>query len=103
MLHFLGGFILGTASISFLLPRLEIKNPRPLVLYFFIILGLVSLLGLLWEYFEFLIDFFFANRGIIPRSQLGLEDTLSDLLMDLLGGAFAHFLFIKHSRSTKNS
>lgn len=50
------------------------------------VLAFVALVGVFWEFFEFVSDFFVESKrsGLF---QMGAADTLSDLFFDLLGGA----------------
>lgn len=95
-MHFLGGFFVAVLflfirkNLSFLFGR------NNLVVDFIIVLGFVSLIGILWEFFEFSLDFIWAKKGVIPLSQISLQDTLGDLFFDLVGGFCARFL---HSAS----
>ncbi|PIT92379.1 MAG: hypothetical protein COU08_02645 [Candidatus Harrisonbacteria bacterium CG10_big_fil_rev_8_21_14_0_10_42_17] len=54
----------------------------------------VALIGVLWEVFEFSFDHLIAARYGIDMSQLGLVDTMGDLVVDLLGGLAAGLLFV---------
>jgi hypothetical protein len=88
----LGGFFI---AVLFLwarknLPFLIGKNN--FFVDFIIVLGFVALIGVLWEFFEYLLDYFFANRGVMPLSQTSLKDTLGDLFFDLVGGFSARFI-----------
>lgn len=58
--------------------------------YFLVILGFVSLIAVLWEFYEFLMKFFFG----LPF-QPSLEDTILDLFLGLFGGVIGAFLFRK--------
>ncbi len=80
-MHFLGGFAVALTSLSLLklakennLIKLNSKI-QPLI-----ILSSVSLIATLWELFEFAIDHL-TNF----QAQLGLADTMLDLLMGLIG------------------
>jgi len=92
-LHFLGGFWLGSMGI-YLLSRINFElNSTAFI--FLILLALVSLGGVFWEFFEYGYDKIFAARGLGPLAQIDIGDTMGDLLMDLLGGILAHFIFLK--------
>lgn len=83
-MHFLGGFSIAYASILVLR---EVRGEVVVKDRFFevmIILGFVCIAAVLWELGEFLVDYFF-NWGW----QLGLEDTLFDLFMGMVGGLVA--------------
>lgn len=55
----------------------------------------VMLVGVGWEWLEFCFDYFFAKDDFMLRAQLGLADTMGDLLMDFIGGLIvgAYFIF----------
>lgn len=57
-------------------------------------LGFVALAGVGWEFFEFLFDVFISSQGYARVAQLGMADTMSDLLFDLLGGLTAWAIII---------
>lgn len=52
----------------------------------FCILGFVALIGIGWEWFEYLFDAFLQARLSWGLAQTSLADTMADLLFDLLGG-----------------
>ena len=59
-----------------------------------------ALIGVLWEFFEFLFDTFVASRTGIELAGPGLKDLLGDLFFDLLGG-FVVTLMMKFSYNKK--
>lgn len=91
-MHFLGGFWL--AGVFFWLNSkfnvIEIqsrnigrnfwKSGFPKLL---LVLGFVALIGVLWEFFEFICDFLILHGQILQR---GAADTIKDLFFDLVGG-----------------
>ena len=57
-----------------------------------IVLGFVSLIGILWELHEFLLDVLFPRiTGMFH--QPSIADTMMDFVMDLLGGVIALIVF----------
>lgn len=91
ILHFLGGASISYMSILFLRffkeeRIIEIKNKFVAV---FIIVSVVSLFAVFWEFYEYLADSFLGTFY-----QLGLEDTLLDLVMGLFGGISVPFLVL---------
>lgn len=89
-MHFLGGFWLAMLFFYFK-PSFEFQNPKfnklpNCLITVIIVLGFVALVGVLWEFFEFLCDAFIAANGYMEASQLGVGDTIGDLFFDLLGG-----------------
>jgi hypothetical protein len=97
VLHFLGGFWLGGVVVFVLFTRIEQGRLRPHILFFLIVLGLVALGGVAWEFFEYGFDFAVTRNGIAPKAQLGVADTMSDLFLDLLGGALAYAVFLRRT------
>jgi uncharacterized membrane protein YjdF len=51
--------------------------------------------GILWEFHEFLFDYFIAKKGRYLFTQLGVVDTMSDLFFDLIGGLTAGLIFLR--------
>ncbi len=66
--------------------------------YWFLISG-TALVGIVWEFYEWSLDQIFPNMGM----QLGLADTLGDLLNDLIGATiFIVFIWYRHRSRSKN-
>jgi hypothetical protein len=84
-MHFLGGFWLAVVFFYFVNPRLQIINYK-LLITLISALGFVALVGVFWEFFEFLCDVFIFSKGYLEVAQQGTADTMSDLFFDLLGG-----------------
>ncbi len=60
-------------------------------------LSFAVFIGVLWEIFEFLMDYFFG----FTMQKSGLVDTMTDLMMDVAGGfviSFLGFLYMKKKR-----
>lgn len=101
MMHFAGGFLVALVMIWRM--HFSGKNSLPALPFVFslvIILGAVSLVGVLWEFYEFLSDKFITKNNYISLMQPGLVDTMKDLALDLSGGLLAGllFLFIRNKR-----
>jgi len=91
-MHFLGGFWLGVIFLYFIMPKLEITDHK-LLITMILVVSFAVLIGVLWEFFEFLSDIFLAGKGIFEISQQGTGDTMSDLFFDLLGGFIAFIIY----------
>ena len=91
VLHFLGGFWIAGLFV-YLVNRsgLTIINDK-FWLKLLLGLGFVALVGVLWEFHEFIADWF-AQKPIMQNE--GPADTITDLFLDLLGGFF--FITICH-------
>jgi len=91
LMHFLGGAWIGLVSIWFFFfsNRVEhtLKNKKNIILTAVIS---VSLIGLLWEVFEFSL-----SKLIVFNELNSIIDTATDLFVDILGAfsASIHFLF----------
>lgn len=86
--HFFGGAWVALATLALRQKfHFQISGNFQRITTFVIMLGIVALVGVLWEFFELILDRYIMHTGFtyLPRV---FEDTLSDLLMDLLGGAF---------------
>lgn len=80
-MHFIGGASIAYASILVLRKvrrEVVIKDRFFEVL---IVLGFVCIVAVVWEFYEFLIDYFFSLNW-----QLSLEDTMADFFFGLTGG-----------------
>ena len=91
-MHFLGGFAIAYTSYLFLRffrekGYMEINNKA---LFTLIIVSLVALIAVLWEFYESLMKYFFDTN-----MQPSLEDTILDLFMGLIGGVVGAWVFRK--------
>jgi hypothetical protein len=79
-MHFIGGFSVGYMVILFLRfwKQEKLLNVENKLIFVFIVIGAVSLIAILWEFYEFFISLFF-NGNIL------YEDTLFDLFMGVFG------------------
>ena len=103
-MHFLGGFLIAMFFIWLNL-RFKILNDFSInqlsnyVITILITLSFVSLIGVLWEFQEFLYDIFISSKTSNIILQLSAADTIKDLFFDFLGGfIFLLFYFIKKAR-----
>lgn len=95
-LHFLGGAWLGffTVWLLFFTRKISIKSSFLFILLF--ILGISALVGVLWEASEFFLDKFLGNVWYGHFMQIDIEDMMTDLFFDLIGGLFAGLIFYKN-------
>jgi len=90
--HFMGGFILAMILSSYMLARIG-KGREEGLKNFLMVVGAATLLGVLWEFFEYAQGQFFLINPKIDILGLGSEaghyaDTMQDLLLDILGASF---------------
>ncbi len=88
VLHFFGGWLVAALFLSFFEGQegSRILSEHKFVLLV-IVLSFTALIGVMWEFYEYLINYF------LQAFEMTLDDTLSDLLMDLLGGLSAGWLY----------
>ena len=98
LLHFAGGFWLAALFVFLLWGRHAEEFPRAPSLSLLVLISLVSLGGVLWEFFEFGYDTFFALPSSLPIAQMGQRDTMEDLFLDILGALAAHWFFLKNNK-----
>jgi hypothetical protein len=104
-MHFLGGIL---AALTFIwlwrkyFPNFSPKGAEQIsslggsenLFALLLILSFVALVGVLWEFAEFLFDVFISAGGYARVVQQDAVDTLTDLLFDLLGGLTAAITFL---------
>lgn len=105
VMHILGGLVLSLFVLWFY----GLYDPRglaesPELLLFALAVSAVILIGLFWELFEFTTDAF--NRlSLVPKEifalQVGVIDTLTDLLSDIAGAFIGSLIFLKLCRRKK--
>ena len=101
-MHFLGGFWTAMAFVylifnyQFPIPSEFLK--QNFLSFLIITLSFVALIGVLWEFYEFLSDVFLSSKEYAQIFQQGAADTIGDLFFDLLGGTFFSLAFKLFSR-----
>ena len=92
-MHFLGGFLLVIIFFYFWrFAHISIGNVFGALV---LTLGFVALIGVFWEFYEFLHDFYLLTGGKISVFQSSFADTVKDLFFDLVGGTTAFAIFYK--------
>ena len=91
-MHFLGGL---SVAITYCLLLKFFQSEKYLgktnkAVFFLFVISLVVFTAVLWEFFEFII-----TQLSSFNAQIGLEDTMLDLFMGLIGGICGYFLPIK--------
>jgi len=89
--HFAGGLLVFViAWVAFSHFNIEISGGA--IANFIVFLSIVALVGVLWEFTEFIADRYFIQSGLTYRPGI-YEDTLADFVFDLLGGAFGFMIY----------
>lgn len=86
-LHLAGGvWLAGLFYYLFVQKKAALHYTDNFAVTLVLALGFVALVGVLWEFYEYLYDVFAAGRHGLFNVQAGLSDTLKDLINDLIGG-----------------
>ncbi len=96
-MHFLGGFAMGLLGLAIhhaVASRHHTKN-SPWWYHALFVVGFAMLIGIAWEFHEYLLDNTFVVWYGWPASQLSLADTMGDFAMDFLGALVAFIVFRK--------
>ena len=96
LLHFAGGFSAGALGLAVwnegvheIRFQKDLKKHLEWWLIPLFVLGFAGLVGIGWEWHEFLLDKWIS--GVVRQS--GLPDTMADLFFDLLGAAVVVLIF----------
>lgn len=99
VLHFAGGFwvfVLARYIIEHY--KLELIGVHKDMARFIIFISFVVFSGVLWEFFEFVLDRYIVFTGFSKLTGV-FEDTLSDLVLDILGGITAFLLYFRNDKA----
>lgn len=100
VLHGFGGLLIGLMAVRYIFEtaHTEFFTARRLH-YVLAILSFTVLVGVLWEFSEFLSD----RLIFLPehfRSQPSVDDTMLDLFFDLLGSVVAFFIGLRYKNKS---
>lgn len=93
--HFLGGFVMGMLAVA-LDHRAAVRDGAknlPFWFHLLFVVGFVMLVGVLWEFHEFILDHTLSLWYHLGANQPSLTDTMLDLWMDMIGSVAAFFVF----------
>ncbi|MEK7579820.1 MAG: hypothetical protein AAB469_01350 [Patescibacteria group bacterium] len=102
ILHFSGGFFVAMFFAGYL-KHLKIGNPgSPRLKKVLILVSITVFIGVIWEFSEYLgtklFGDYFYNKYRVICCMGNLDDTINDLLMDILGAALFVFVFLNPLR-----
>ncbi len=101
VLHFFGGFWAAALFVWFFDQKpfhVYASFFKSVLLTIVLAVAFASLLGLLWEFFEFSYDHLIAIPYHAQVAQLSNDDTMGDLIADFFGGLFFSILFTRFRR-----
>ena len=95
-MHFLGGLAMGLLGLAIhhAVASRHHTHHVPIWYHALFVVGFAMLVGVAWEFHEYMLDNTLVIWYDLPKSQLSLADTMGDFLMDFLG-ATAAFLFFR--------
>lgn len=96
-MHFLGGFVIALLGLTIhhsVASTYHAKHSPVWYRYTFVV-GFAMLIGIAWEFHEYILDQTINVWYNLPRVQLSLADTMKDFLMDWLGASAAFVCFKK--------
>lgn len=96
-MHFLGGFVMGMLGIAIHHAEASRYHTRncPVWYHYTFVVGFAMLMGIAWEFHEYIFDQTINVWYNLPRAQPSVADTMKDFLMDWLGASLAFFWFKK--------
>ncbi|MEK9175713.1 MAG: hypothetical protein AAB795_03960, partial [Patescibacteria group bacterium] len=98
--HFLGGLWAFSLAVTIQNHyKINIVGTNNYIASFFIFVGLVVLIGIFWEFAEFIADRYIFKTGFTHMRGV-YEDTLADLFMDIIGGALGFFIYLLNNKKT---
>lgn len=90
LFHFAGGALAADACSVWLRARAPWWRNVPLVARIVVMVGCSLIVGMAWEWYEFLSDLYLGTHH-----QLSLADTMKDLALDALGGMIYGIFFAR--------
>lgn len=96
-MHFLGGLVMGMLGLAIhhAVANKHHTQQMPWWYHYLFVVGFAMLIGVAWEFHEYVLD----NTLVIwydwPKSQLSLADTMGDFVLDWVGASVAFFAFRK--------
>lgn len=106
MVHTISGIIIGFCAIIILKKYntpMEIGTANAFFIFVFV-LSFTSLCGVIWEIYEFTMDTFF-NLNMQRVKYCGINDTMIDLISDLIGSVIFYvfyYFIVKNKKYYKN-
>ena len=96
-MHLLGGFVMALLALAIhhAVSNKYHTNHSPAWNHYTVVVGFAMLVGIAWEFHEYIFD---QTNNIwynLPQSQPSLSDTMKDFLNDWIGATVAFILFKK--------
>jgi membrane-bound ClpP family serine protease len=96
-MHILGGAVAAVLGIAIHHSASDRQRTRETYwwYHYLFVTGFAMLIGTAWEFHEYIMDNTINVWYSLPMSQLSLEDTMGDFLMDWIGATITFFAFRK--------
>ena len=96
-MHIMGGFAMGILGLAIhhQISSKHHKKTSPWWYCFLFVVGFAMLIGVAWEFYEFIMDQTVHAWFDLPLAQPSLANTMKDLLDDWIGAAVAFWVFRK--------
>lgn len=93
-MHTAGGFVMGLLGLAIHHQMVsKAHNLDHPLHHFLFVIGFVMLVGVAWEFYEFIFDETIAAWQGWGRAQLSLQDTMGDFYFDAVGGLLSYLIF----------
>lgn len=102
--HTLGGLSMAMVFFYFFERNPELYSfKNKLLVNIVLAVSFAMLIGVLWEFMEFSIDYIFVEYAKLHPAQPSLADTMADLACDLIGATLFSLAYLRFSSSKENS
>lgn len=93
-MHLLGGFAMGVLGLAIhhAVASKHHNKTVPMWYHYTFVVGFAMLIGVAWEFHEYIFDQTVNVWFDLPTAQPSLGDTMKDFLMDWLGASVAFFM-----------
>ena len=96
-MHILGGFVMGLLGLAIhhTVASKYHSTHSPMWYHYTFVIGFAMLVGIAWEFHEYVFDQTINIWYNLPQSQISLADTMKDFLDDWIGASIAFLIFKK--------
>ena len=97
LMHALGGFVMALLGLAIHHRVMSASHLKEIPVWYqwLFVIGFAMLIGVVWEFYEYVMDQTLAVWFSWPRAQVSLTDTMMDFLNDFIGACVAFGLFFR--------
>lgn len=98
LMHLLGGFVMGMLGLAIhhMVASKHHNKTTPAWYHYCFVVGFAMLIGVAWEFHEYILDNTVNLWYNLPKTQPSLGDTMADFLNDWIGASVA-FAWLRKS------